>query len=346
MSSIKQVIICFFIRFWAVTAILFVFLGNLYAEKIPNVILVTLSGVRWSESLDDPTHQYIPNLWHKIFKEGTLYTNVIDSNFEFHMPTLHAINTGITYSFVTRNGPTFQPSIFQYVRKKYKLPMTKVWIMGNWYPGDCFHQTQEYSEDTRPASFSMARFNVPDYVKNILSAEELTFFDAYEELVKRNFFTWPHWDAIGKIQFRVFNKIIKAYKPKFLYYVMNNVDAAHYGSFARYVFTLKDADAEIMQIWNLINEDEYYKDNTYLIITPDHERDAFYMDHDHNPSDNPSIVWMYIFGPKVKKNRIINRAANHTDIFTTIAYIMNVDTHPNEGKVLEDCFKDGLFQNK
>ena len=131
---------------------------------------------------------------------------------------------------------------------------------------------------------------------------------------------------------------MRDFKPKLIHYLMQDTDCAHFSTFGRYVLSLKTADKKIFDIWQTIKKNPFYKDNTYLIISPDHERNAYYMHHDENAYDNPSKVWMYIYGPDIKKGVVIDRAIHHIDIFATVAYIMDVETHATDGKILKDCF--------
>ena len=131
---------------------------------------------------------------------------------------------------------------------------------------------------------------------------------------------------------------MREFKPKLVHYIMNDVEVAHSDTFSKYVLALRACDKGVFEIWEMIQKDSFYKDNTYLIINVDHGRNLYYMEHYENAYDNPSHVWMYIYGPDIKKGVIINRPIYHIDIFTTVAYIMNVETHSTEGKVLKDCF--------
>ena len=78
----------------------------------------------------------------------------------------------------------------------------------------------------------------------------------------------------------------------------------------------------IYEIWQIIESEPFYQGNTYLFISPDHERNSYYMDHFENPPENPSNVWMYVYGPKVKKGVVIDNVVHHVDMFQTIAVIM------------------------
>jgi len=308
-------------------------------KRLPNIIIITFSGLRNSESIEDPAHQYMPNFWNTILKEGTLYNNLIEFNYEFHMPAVQAINGGFSSKlFYSR---LIHPSIFQYVRKKYKLPKEKLWMVGARNNQDCYFETSEYSRDTFPVTFNLPSSQSPEFVteiKKILTKQEAIFFDSLVGHYKKQFTGFPHWDAYGKIQFRLSKKIMQEYKPIIVHYVLNDVEVAHYDTFGKYVLALKDSDTWISEIWKMIQEDDFYKDNTYLLITPDHSRDLYYAQHFDNLEDNPSRVWLFVYGPKIKKGLIINREVHHPDIFATVAYIMGVKTHRNEGKILSDCF--------
>jgi len=311
-------------------------------EKIPNVIIITLVGVSNIDSIEDPSHQYIPNLWNNMFKEGTLYTNLIDLNEQFHIPPVSAIITGKTYENAgANNNKDFKlkaPSIFQYIRKKYNLPAYKLWSIGDWYYGHCIYQTEGYLEDSFPCRLTSKSLDMSPEAKELLTRQELNFLDNFHKFRDEGIIKWPHWDSLGKFLYQIFNKIMRKYKPKFVHYIMNDTESAHSDTFSRYVLSLKQIDKKIFEIWKTIKEDPFYNNNTYLIISPDHERNLYYMQHHESLTDEFSHVWMYIYGPNIKKGVAINRPIHHIDIFATVAYIMAVDTHSTQGKILKDCF--------
>ncbi len=304
-------------------------------KDLPNVVMITLSGVRNSESIDDPTHQYMPNLWGKMLKEGTLYANLESLGAEFHMPQVDAINTGKVYPVYMRIDT---PSIFQYIRKKYALPATKFWSIKHFVEKSYFLKTKEFKEDSFPCEVDMT-FTMSDQLKQKLTGQELDFVKSFRQMeVKFMNFEIYHWDTVDEVFCGIFKKIVDEYKPKFIHYVMAGVEVAHHDMFSRYCLALKHCDENIYGIWQMIQKDPFYRDNTYLIVCPDHERNAYFMQHTQNAHDNPSRVWMYIYGPGIKKGEVINRRINHTDIFATIAGIFNVETRPARGRVLKDCF--------
>ncbi|MDD5561013.1 MAG: hypothetical protein PHT50_02650 [Candidatus Omnitrophica bacterium] len=309
-------------------------------RNVPNVILIILGGVRNSESIDDPTHQYIPHLYGEMFKEGTLYNNLLANDFEYHMPAIYAMLTGKHHNHYPG---VVAPTLFQYARKKYEFSSKKAVSIGLWEDTDSIYISDKFGTDTYPGQVSIMSSTYSPEMKQILTTAELTYFDTMRNFMGTALFCEPfaylHWDTLQEIIYPIFNRAIQEFKPKLALFNVPGVDCAHYSAFGRYILALKRSDEMIYRIWKIIQEDPFYKDNTYLIICPDHGRNLYYMEHSENCRDNPSSVWVYIYGPKIKKGVILNRPVYHVDIFATVDYIMNLEVSPQEGKILKDCFR-------
>jgi hypothetical protein len=308
-------------------------------KGLPNVIIITLSGVRNQESVNDPDKQYLAYFWQHIVPQGSLYNNLIDLNYEFHMPTVQAINTGIPYAYPFPNLE--HPSIFQYLRKRYSLDQEKLWMIGQWRKNACVFETEKFGQDTFPSQLIASKeLYVPDSVKKLLTKPEQELLGDFDRVTYKSANGWPQWDGISPLQWDIFMRILNAYKPKFVHYVMNDIEGAHYGNFARYALALKRNDRQLQQIWKYIKEDDFYKNNTYLIVTVDHQRNPYYMSHHEMNFEDPEPVWAYFYGPKIKKNALIERQIHHIDIFATAAMLYDLTTHPTRAIVIEDCFDD------
>lgn len=304
-------------------------------KEVPNVIIISMSGVRNSESIADPTRQYFPHLFNEMLKEGTLYTDVICVEQQFHMTTFTSINLGKSSLLFYKID---RPTIFQYARKKYGWPANKCWMVGNWQGIKGYYEGEGFGEETYPDEISLG-LGVSDALKAVLSLPEQEILDALRESQK-DFagFNFCNWDAFDTLAFGLFKKVLKTYHPKLIHYSCDGPDAAHYESFARYALTLSQADEIIYYLWQFIQTDPFYKDNTYLFVNPDDERNAYFRFHDSNARDNPSHVWLYVFGPGVEKGRVIKRPIHHIDIFPTVARIMEIEIPPNQGELLTEIF--------
>ncbi len=308
--------------------------------EAPNVVIITLESVRNQDSIDDPTHQYIPNLWFKIIKEGTLFTSVIDLNRQFHMSVVGCINSGRWFPL---DQEINCPTIFQYARSAYHWPTEKTWTIGEWN-NQSFYETPEYPLDTAPCRLLTLSIEPPPVLVEILTEQEKLFFERYKKIEESPIFFWPTWDSLNEIEQRMMMKVFNVFKPKLVHYIINAPETAHFDDYGRYVISLKRADEMIFEIWQMVRNDPFYQDNTYFIVTPDHARNAYHMDHYENPIERPSKVWLYIYGPRVKKNTIIKDTIYHIDVFPTVSAILGLKVGRNEGRVLKECFTEEFLK--
>ncbi|MFA5005198.1 MAG: hypothetical protein WC561_03610 [Candidatus Omnitrophota bacterium] len=337
---------CIFLIRPAVLSLVF-FLGQGLAcaaaegQKMPNIVIITFAGLRNSESIDDPTHQYMPHIWNQMRKEGTFYNNLASVNMAFHVPSLSAIISGRKYaSFIET---LYAPSLAQYLRKKTKLPKTKFWEVNIWTMNDrvCVN-CPGFGEETYPAFIGFMGIDCSQEFIYVATWQLKEFMRRYKDILNSQPLGHPrlpfycHWDSLPF--YEAIQVIVKQFHPVYIDYMISDVESAHFGTFSEYVLALKKSDEEIYRIWNLIKEDPFYKDNTYFIVTVDHTRNAYYMQHNDFTKADRMPVWMYIYGPGIKKGKTISRQIEHTDIFATLAYLCGVTAPQTEGKVLEDAF--------
>lgn len=331
-KTIIEGILCVAGIFFSVAAV------NAEREAVPNVIIITIEGVRGQDTVLEPHHQYIPHFWNLLRVEGTLFTDVVDLNRQFHMPVVGCINTGKWHPLDQEVG---YPTIFQYARRAYGWPKEKTWAIGEWNNQSVF-VNDEFNEESGPCRLTTLQIDPPPELKGVLTDQETIFFERYRAIEASPIFFWPTWDSLNEIEHRMLKKVMKEFKPKLIHYIANATETAHFDDCGRYLISVRRVDEMIYDIWKVIRSDPFYRDNTYLFVTPDHERNALYMDHTENPVERPSRVWLYIYGPKIKKDYVVKTTVYHTDIFPTVAYLLGLSVGQGDGKVLHECFSEGL----
>ncbi len=327
-------------------ALIFVFFAAAYGESLskdpppdfPNVFILTISSVRNYETIEDPEHRYMPGFFTEMKKEGFLYTNLIEKNFEFHMPPVQAINIGINFPYAQL--PNKKPSIFQYLLKQGSLSKESAWSISHWSDSDIIFETDEFGPDTFPSRVSFnLNYSGPE---GLLNDRELYYRDVAEaERMKKYpyLYYWPHWDARSRAIHDITKRIISELNPKLVHYVLGIPETAHFDSYPRYVHCILELDSQIMDIWNLIQEESFYKDNTFLFVVVDHQRNRYHMHHDEKWFKPGRNTWMYVFGPGVKKNKSSDEPVQHIDIFKTVSKLYGLNTHHTNGVFLEGCFE-------
>lgn len=93
---------------------------------------------------------------------------------------------------------------------------------------------------------------------------------------------------------------IKKHKPKVLYIAYGETDDwAHGGKYDQYIWSAKQTDAYIREIWETVQADPQYKDKTTLIITTDHGRGITKTSWKSHGASVPQggEIWMMAIGP-------------------------------------------------
>lgn len=305
------------------------------AEGPPKVIILTLSGVRNSESIDDPDLRFMPNFFGSIGKKGCLYRKVISESLNFHMDVDQSVMTGKSYDYIES---LTQPSLLQMVRKRYLLDREKVWGIGYWGEFQSHASAEGYKEETFPVVLPIVvREKQADSIADLLDEDDKRYLAGQNKMSERKLSTWPIWDGLNTFQTRIFTKIMERHAPVFMHFIMGAPEIAHCDTFAKYLVALKGCDDVIQQVFDMIQNNPAYKDNTYLIVFPDHGRNPYYQGH-HLAFNVSQSSWLYIYGPDIKKGAIIDREVNIVDLYPTIAQIMRIPLNENARTPLTDCF--------
>jgi hypothetical protein len=345
MKKIFLFTISIFLIFPYITG-LFTALPSAFGEQSnsPNIIIITWSGIRFQESVGDSQAQFIPYLKNDLFPKGTLYTNMRDTSFEFHIPPIAGITTGRRvplYKYGMDRVLADYPTIFQYARKHFQDHAENYWEIGSYGPYTAFNKSDEFGPETRPAYILSSLFPQPrktdlllsPEAKKLLDADERFYFDETEQKWHRDM-----WDAIAEVNYRLFKKVMRVHKPRVVLFNITSADIAHGSSWAKYIAAIRRSDEITHEIWEFIQQSPYYKDNTYLFVTPDHERNRFFMQHTEDTYENSAHVWTYIYGPDIVQGQRVDRETDHIDICTTLAHILGIDATYSKGEVLTDAF--------
>lgn len=70
----------------------------------------------------------------------------------------------------------------------------------------------------------------------------------------------------------VAREIMARFEPSLLAVNFGEIDVAHQGSFSLYLKAIKNADRQVWDLWQQIQKLPAYRDNTVLIVVPDHGR--------------------------------------------------------------------------
>ena len=140
---------------------------------------------------------------------------------------------------------------------------------------------------------------------------------------------------------------IKKNKPNVVYIAYGETDDfAHDGDYEAYLKSAKQTDAFVKDLWEFVQSEKQYKDNTVFIITTDHGRGTDPIDNWRNHGskyEGTDQTWMIAWGAGIKaKGEVSNSVpivANQ--IASTIATILGINYESiNEvGKPIDQILK-------
>jgi hypothetical protein len=266
--------------------------------KTENIVLITLDGLRWQEVfkgadslfiddtgmvksagslLGDFWHEdplvrrqlLFPFFWNTIATQGQIYGNRAYGNMVnnansmwFSYPGYNEVLSGFADDErITSNSKINNPNVtfLEYLNKNSAF-QGKVYAFGSW---DVFPYivNEERSGVPVNAGFDKA-------MGNDLTDVEKTINRLQSEIrgpwggVRLDPFT--HHFAM---------ETMKKHKPRVTYIAYGETDDwAHDNEYDQYIWSAKQTDAYIKEIWEFIQSDPQYKDKTTLIITTDHGR--------------------------------------------------------------------------
>jgi hypothetical protein len=260
------------------------------------VIIVVVDGGRYTETFGSGA-DYMPNIWNLLKPAGTIYTNFYIGNGQptTSMAGHSAILTG-RWDNIVNDGTDFptNPTLFEYFRKHTGAPITEAYLIG----GKSKHTALRYSDHSDYG---------PDYQASAIAGFN-NDQDTYNQLIS----------------------VIDTYHPKLILVNFAQVDQiGHTNNWPGYLAALTQVDNLILQLWNKIQSDNFYKNNTTLFVLNDHGRHddshGGFQNHGDN-CDGCRHIMLLAIGKNVNAGSIISDAKEQIDIAKTVGELMNFPT--------------------
>lgn len=330
--------------------------------KEPKVVLITLDGLRWQELFEGADRSLIshpdyvkdttslmnefwretpeerrrilmPFFWSVIAEEGQILGNRAYENranltnqMWFSYPGYNEILTGKADDVrITSNSKTNNPNetVLEFIHNQPDFE-GKVAAFTSW--------------DVFPYIINEERSGIPvnsgyEPVANPQSPEEKLIYRLQNE-------TPVLWKSVRLDAFthHLAMAHLKARKPRLLYISYGETDDfAHRGDYDEYLYSTLRTDRFIQDIWETVQADPYYKDQTTLVITTDHGRgikgDGW---RHHGKSGTPysDEVWMAFLGIGIdaKGERKDSAQFYSNQVAATVAELLGIEYTGGDGK--------------
>jgi hypothetical protein len=290
--------------------------NNVSTFKTKHHFIIVLDGPRWSETWGDSTHQYIPNQFNTLKKEGVFFSNFKNNGVTLTNSGHGALITSV-YQRLPNNGKKNpkNPSIFQYYLKEKNVDKRKAWILTS---------------------------------KGKLEMLGNTSNKNWWNMYLPSTYCGVNGSGIGypsdRLMYPTFKELILEHKPHLALINLIDMDAwAHQGRWDKYIAAIQELDMFVMDLWNTIQNDPELKDQTAIYITNDHGR---HLDgvkkgfESHGCScDGCRHISLLAIGPDFEKGKTVDAPYEMIDIPATIAYLTNVNMPTAKGKPILDLLK-------
>ena len=293
--------------------------------KTENIVLITFDGLRWQELFKgadslliddtgmidragslladfwhpDPIQRremLFPFFWNTIAKKGQIYGNRAYGNkvdntnkMWFSYPGYNEILSGFADDArINSNSKINNPNVtfLEYLNQNPAYT-GKVMAFGSW--------------DVFPYIINRERSGIPVNAGfDLATGDDLTDVEQTVNRIQQEI-RGP-WGSVRLDPFTHHYALeaIKKHRPKVLYIAYGETDDwAHGGRYDQYIWSAKQTDKYIQEIWETLQADPHYKDKTTLIITVDHGRGITKTSWKDHGSDIPQAgqIWMMAMGP-------------------------------------------------
>ncbi|HLP55718.1 MAG TPA: alkaline phosphatase [Fluviicola sp.] len=284
--------------------------------KTKNVVVILVDGPRYTETWGASRRENIP-VRDSLLSQGLLVEQFFNNGVTFTNPGHCALCTGV-YDPLANNGSELPhyPGMFQSFIRYLNQPPYKAYVISSKEKLFVLGNTQ------KPGYFNVNR----------------PYIDCGVNL---NGSGGNRSDSITL--YRALN-IFNTKQPRLVFISFKGPDTyAHAADSIGYIAAIKQTDEYIGIIWNQLQNDPYYKDQTTLFVTNDHGRhpdgrfDGF-VSHGDGCSGCRRIE-LFAISPDFKKNAVIETPYEQIDVPSTIAELLHFPLPYGKGKVMWDLFE-------
>lgn len=287
----------------------------------------------WSEDKYARRQKLMPFTWKVIAKNGQIYGNRDYGNkvnvanpYWISYPGRAEVLSGFVDPAINSNGFGSNPNtnVLEYIDGKKEFT-GKVVTFACWSAtGRCLHK------ESSDMLISVPWDNIEG--ENLTEAEILA--NEMQQFIPRIYGEDERLDANV---YALAKSYILAKHPRVTYLDFGDVDEyAHAGDYNGYLDDIHNLDAMIGNLWNTMQADPFYKDNTTFFIFPDHGRGIGSEWTSHGSSiAHSDETWFMVMGPDTKPlGEMTNKQQLYqTQYAATIAAILGLNYHV-QGKTI------------
>jgi hypothetical protein len=341
--------------------------------KTKNVVFVMTDGLRWEEvfrgaekmlisrgpggvkdvnllalrrEFDKPTAEerreaLFPFLWKTVARRGQLFGNQdkgsvvrVTNRKYFSYPGYSETLCGFADPWADSNAKRLNPNqtVLEWLYRKPRFE-GKIAAFGAW--------------DVFPYIFNRERcgFYINAGYEPMLEGELTPKVELLNELKKEVPRHFPN-EPFDALTFHTAREYFRLHEPRVFYVSLGESDEwAHEGRYDEYLMSAHRIDAYVENLWQLLQSNPKYRDQTTLIYSPDHGRGHGPVGWKSHSEKFPGSenIWLAVLGPDTPPlgERSQTATVTQTQIAATLACFLGEDycsAVPKAGKPIQDVF--------
>jgi hypothetical protein len=360
--------------------LLSIFYHTSFAQKqsqTKNLIVVTIDGLRWQEvfrgvskdmlhskytankkdirnsfykhSAAESRKLLFPFLWSVVAEEGQLYGNLdlgnkqeVANKYKFSYPGYSEIMTGFADRRINSNAKEYNPNqnVLEFINQQPSFEGS-VAAFSSW---DVF----PYILNSKRSNL-LVNSGISDF-----KSDKTTEFSMLNQLQKQ--MLSPVGDNVRPdvLTYQFGKTYLKNYKPRVLYLAFDEPDDyAHSGYYHFYLRQAHKIDLMLADLWNYIQSDPFYKNQTTLLITCDHGRGdtspVRWKKHGLGVKHSEQ-TWIAVIGPDTPASGEMpgnGKTIYHNELAQTMSRFLGLDfqtgTDHKVGNAISSMFKTDIL---
>lgn len=299
-----------------------------------------LKKIFWAESAEERRAKLTPFMWNTIAKNGVLIGSrkkgskmKVTNPMRFSYPGYNEIFSGYGNPKVNSNDYPDNPNltIFDLLQQDEKFK-DKMVAVATW--------------DAFPRIINSKRNSVPVFVNikdnnGIVSASNMIYERWHTSIPPSNGYILN-----DSLTYHFAKDYIVKNHPRFAFIGFDETDHfGHEGEYDAYLHSANQLDSYLQDLWNFIQSDPQYKDNTTIIITCDHGRGpamANMWRHHGQGILAADKIWMAAMGPGIKNEGVLKTGKFYQkQIAATIAKLLGKEFYSGKkiGKPINEILK-------
>ncbi len=344
------------------------FLHGQAVQRKRKMIVVTFGGgARDQETFAPEGQGNIPHLLGELAPQSTFFTHMTNRGILGHYVATASLVTGV---YETLNNfsatPPAHPTAFEYFRKDLRQPVSNAWVVA---PSNGFNRIGESSSAGYGPGLG-ARVILP---KHLLQAATAGRFGDLNHLLRDNYETPLFTPVLGggevelqqlervlklsvddfsshartlsspdELSVYVVKQLMRQQAPSLLWLTLHDIDVAHTGAFSLYLQAIQRTDRLCAELWNFVQSEPEYRDNTTMFILPDFGRDADFATggngfQHHRTGDAASrTTWMMALGAGVRQGVVYDNPVQPIDLVPTLGSMMGFAASRAQGRPIAE----------